>query len=585
MRSKGPLQHEGSRPAPRPGGEPPGDPDGQAQLAQGDARGSGGVLQPPGLPVRHNPEDPPGDSGDDGGGGDGPDESNEGTPVESDYDGRPPHKPAGDPNPDDHHDRDSRLYKSMTINKWAKPIPKLDLPPRIHTQKASKIKQIWETWCVHVALALSTWNSLAVPYWSDIYGQAERDYEKWRKSTMTARYKHETRFLYGRKGPIPPNCDAIEALLRLELLTQFPDWLTRKATMLGCTSSHEIVRMALKEIFPNEDATRFDLVEELYSLPQKPPATMRTFAAWLEDWVTKLVAADEISAYAEPRRAMAVLSHVGKPVQASDTFFMTEWVAIFRESGLRDDVSVENLREACLQLVVCARARARELMYRLRELHEPLSLPTQYLLPKVEPRLRLRQLCANSSSRLKVASLVMNVGRNTRARMENVSDAAQRDIRLLLAHDLQRASLVANLSNRLKVKAVLHLPRLRQSLHRVPSPRHNQRRKEPKEEGKVRKTSLPPSLPQSPLGKQEKSPLTMMTLRRKSRMRSMTGKRTKSMSLRRIKRILLLSAPSRQPTTLMSLKYVTRMMVNLKHHWETLRVTGGCTVRGALDYG
>ena len=63
----------------------------------------------------------------------------------------------------------------MTINKWAKPLPKLDLPPRIHTQKASKIKQIWETWCVQAALALSTWNSLAVPYWSDIYGQAERD--------------------------------------------------------------------------------------------------------------------------------------------------------------------------------------------------------------------------------------------------------------------------------------------------------------------------------------------------------------------------------------------------------------------------
>ena len=358
MRSNGPLQHEGSRPAPRPGGEPPDDPDGQDQLAEGDARGSGGVSRPPGLPVRHNPEGPPEDSGDDGGGGDGPEESDEGTPVESDYDRRPPHKPAGDPNSDGHHDQEARLYKSMTINKWAKPIPKLDLPPRIHTQKASKIKQIWETWCVQVALALSTWNSLAVPYWSDIYGQAERDYEKWRKSTMSARYKHETRFLYGRKAPILPNCDAIEALLRLELLTQFPDWLTRKATMLGCTSSHEILRMALKEIFPNEDATRFDLVEELYSLPQKPPTTMHTFAAWLEDWVTKLVAADEISAYVEPRRAMAVLSHVGKPLQASDTLFMTEWVAIFRESGLRDDVSVENLREARLQFVVCARARA-----------------------------------------------------------------------------------------------------------------------------------------------------------------------------------------------------------------------------------
>ena len=280
-----------------------------------------------------------------------PDESDDGTPVDSDQDRRTPRKPAGEPDPDGCHDRDARLYKSMTINKWAKPIPKLDLPPRIHTQKASKIKQIWEAWCVQVALALSTWNSLAVPYCSDIYGQAERDYEKWRKSTMSARYRHESRFLYGRKAPILPNCDAIEALLRLELLTQFPDWLTHKATMLGCTSSHEILRMALKEIFPNEDATRFDLVEELYSLPQKPPATMHALAAWLEDWVTKLVAADEISAYVEPRRAMAVLSHIGKPFQASDTLFMTEWVAIFRESGLRDDVSVENLS-------VCARARA-----------------------------------------------------------------------------------------------------------------------------------------------------------------------------------------------------------------------------------
>ena len=50
-------------------------------------------------------------------------------------------------------------------------------------------------------------------------------------------------------------------------------------------------------------SARFDLVEELYSVPQKPPSTMHTFAAWLEDWVTKLVAADEISAYVEPSKS------------------------------------------------------------------------------------------------------------------------------------------------------------------------------------------------------------------------------------------------------------------------------------------
>ena len=114
--------------------------------------------------------------------------------------------------------------------------------------------------------------------------------------------------------------------------------------------------MCWKQVFPNEDATGFGLVDELYALPAKMPTSMFQFAAWLEDWMTKLVVADEVSAHIEPRRAMAVLMNVGKPLQTADNIFMTEWVAIFRESGLRDDVTVKNLQDACLKLVVLARA-------------------------------------------------------------------------------------------------------------------------------------------------------------------------------------------------------------------------------------
>ena len=82
--------------------------------------------------------------------------------------------------------------------------------------------------------------------------------------------------------------------------------------------------MCWKEIFPNEDASRFDLVDELYALLVKLPANMYQFASWNEDWMTKLVVADEVSAHIEPRRAMAVLTNVGKPLQSSDNIFMTE---------------------------------------------------------------------------------------------------------------------------------------------------------------------------------------------------------------------------------------------------------------------
>ena len=54
-----------------------------------------------------------------------------------------------------------------------------------------------------------------------------------------------------------------KALLRHELLAHLPEWLSRKAGVLGCTSSPTILFMCWKEIFPNEDATRFDLVDEL----------------------------------------------------------------------------------------------------------------------------------------------------------------------------------------------------------------------------------------------------------------------------------------------------------------------------------
>ena len=161
---------------------------------------------------------------------------------------------------------------------------------------------------------MSTWNDVAVTNWHQVYTQSEDSYQQWRRSGMADRFAYEKRYLYGRKAPVPATCDAVEALLRHELLAHIPEWLARKAGVLGCTSSNTVLFMCWKEIFPNhEDATRFDLVDELYTLPAKMPTSMFQFAAWLEDWMTKLVVADEVAAHIEPRRAMAVLMKVGNP--------------------------------------------------------------------------------------------------------------------------------------------------------------------------------------------------------------------------------------------------------------------------------
>ena len=79
----------------------------------------------------------------------------------------------------------------MMINKWAKPLPKLAFPPRVHFQKASKVKQIWELWSMNVALAMSTWNDVSVSYWRQVYIQSEESYQHWLQSGMADRFAYE----------------------------------------------------------------------------------------------------------------------------------------------------------------------------------------------------------------------------------------------------------------------------------------------------------------------------------------------------------------------------------------------------------
>ena len=143
----------------------------------------------------------------------------------------------------------------------------------------------------------------------------------------------------------------------------------------------------------------------------KMPTSMYQFASWLEDWVTKLVVADEASAHIEHRRAMAVL-------------FMTEWVAIFRESGLRDDVTIANLQEACLKMAVLARARARELQVDLQVERAQQPLPPRLQPRRPNPSLgrrpRLTSQSADSFSNQMDARMETNASTHIHESMESV---------------------------------------------------------------------------------------------------------------------------------------------------------------------
>ena len=83
----------------------------------------------------------------------------------------------------------------------------------------------------------------------------------------------------------------------------------------------------------------------------------------------------------------------------------------------------------------------------------------------------------------------MSASINILARMGSAFDVAQRGTHYHLVHDLPRPSLAVSPNNRLRVRDVLHRPRLRRNLPRMPRLRHSlkgwsQRQRE-REEGQV----------------------------------------------------------------------------------------------------
>ena len=109
---------------------------------------------------------------------------------------------------------------------------------------------------------------------------------------------------------------------------------------------------------------------------------------------------------------------------------MTEWVAIFRESGkLRDDVTIANLQDACLKLVVLARARARELQVdqQVERAQQPLSaktaIPTTKPKPKGSTQRQINQFVVSFSNQMD-ARMEIHASMHTPAPMGSVCAVA-----------------------------------------------------------------------------------------------------------------------------------------------------------------
>ena len=106
-----------------------------------------------------------------------------------------------------------------SLDRSRKPLPKLMLPSNYKACSILDMRQILESWYDKSTFAIATWRGDAQRYWlTQVLDCARNRHDQWLQSTPSQRASLEPAYILGDRKHIPEAQNAVESVLRTELL-------------------------------------------------------------------------------------------------------------------------------------------------------------------------------------------------------------------------------------------------------------------------------------------------------------------------------------------------------------------------------
>ena len=150
---------------------------------------------------------------------------------------RQPHlQPPGLPHSGRHSDPWAPLGRSR------KALPKLSLPSNYKNCSVLDMQKILEAWYDESTFAIATWRGDAQRYWlTQVLDCARSRHDQWLQSTPSQRASLEPAYFLGDRKHIPEAQNAIESVLRTELLDAIPKSIADACMRHGYCTAELIV--------------------------------------------------------------------------------------------------------------------------------------------------------------------------------------------------------------------------------------------------------------------------------------------------------------------------------------------------------
>ena len=176
---------------------------------------------------------------------------------------------------------------SRSIDPWAsldrsrKPLPKLSLPPNYKSCSILDVQQLLEVWYDRSTFAIATWRGDAQRYWlTQVLDCARARHDQWLQSSPAQRATLEPVYILGDRKHILDAQNAVESVLRTELLEVIPKSIADACMRHGYCAAELIVWYVMKQLTLPPDINEVTMQKEILTPHKVSPATLDQACAW-----------------------------------------------------------------------------------------------------------------------------------------------------------------------------------------------------------------------------------------------------------------------------------------------------------------
>ena len=188
-------------------------------------------------------------------------------------------------------------------------LPKLSLPSNYKNCNILDMQQILEEWYDKSTFAIATWRGDAQMYWlPQVPDCARSRHDQWLQSTPSQRASLEPAYILGDRKHIPEAQNAVESVLRTELLDAIPKSIADPCMSHGYCTAELIVWYVMKQLILPPDINEVTMQKEILTPPKVLPATLDQGCAWLEEMRHRLNLCIKTKRIAHPRTIVAFVN-------------------------------------------------------------------------------------------------------------------------------------------------------------------------------------------------------------------------------------------------------------------------------------